>query len=71
MTKKICILCWNNQIFHKFVIRKSILPMKNILLGVLLGLLVLSSCGDAKRDKIGKTEVTIQTDYGKIVVRLY
>lgn len=45
--------------------------MKNTLLGVLLGLLVLSSCGDAKRDKIGKTEVTIQTDYGKIVVRLY
>ena len=34
-------------------------------------LLLMCSCGNGDYDRIGKTEVTIETDRGRIVIRLY
>lgn len=46
--------------------------LKSILAVLMAAVLVLCGCSDSKRlDKIGKTEVTIKTNRGKIVIRLY
>ncbi|MBP3688513.1 MAG: peptidylprolyl isomerase [Bacteroidaceae bacterium] len=41
------------------------------ILALLAGLTVTIGCRNSDYDKLGKTEVTIETDRGKIVVRLY
>ncbi len=38
---------------------------------ILACLLLLCGCGNRDYDRIGKTEVTIETDRGRIVIRLY
>ncbi len=38
---------------------------------ILACLILMCSCGNGDYDRIGKTEVTIETDRGRIVIRLY
>lgn len=44
---------------------------KQILTSLLFAGILISSCSDNSREKIGKTEVVIETSRGKITLRLY